>query len=299
MRLIRNGEIKNTAVALGNFDGLHLAHMSIINACRDYAKENGLQSGVLLFSEHTLNVIKNASVKLITDEQEKCNILEKSGLDFAYIRSFTKEFSQLSPSEFVDELVSTLNPKAVFVGYDYRFGYKAEGDINLLRELGKAKGFSVFATEEIIHNGISVKSTVIRHMIETGNISGANEFLGRMFTISGVVEYGFQNGRKIGVPTVNVGYNENMILPENGVYSGYTKVGEKLYKSVINVGNNPTFNADKITVESHLLGFDGDIYGEKVSVMFKNRIRDEKKFASIDELKRQIQTDIAEAERMD
>ncbi len=300
MEIIRSGRIQEkTAVALGNFDGLHKAHMSIIENCRDYAKENGFKSGVLLFSDHTLNIINNSQIKLITDEENKLDILARAGLDFAYIRDFNKEFMRLSPTQFVCELINTINPNTVFVGYDYRFGYKAEGDTTLLKQLGDKNGFRVIVTDKISHKGVPIKSTDIRSLIENGNVSSAGELLGRAFSVSGTVVSGLQNGRKIGIPTVNLDYKPNIALPKNGVYTGFTRVGDKLYKSVINVGNNPTFNADKITVESHLLDFNEEIYGEKVSVLFTDRIRDDKKFSSIDELKEQIQKDISVARKVD
>lgn len=300
MKIIRDGEMINrTAVALGNFDGIHKAHTEIINQCCNYAREKNLKSGVLLFDGHTLNVTENRAVNLITDKSEKLRVLEEAGLDFVYLREFTTDFMKLSPEQFADELIRMMNPSAVFVGYDYRFGYKAEGDTHILEKLGNEKGFKVIAVDEIKHNGTPVKSTEIRRLITEGNIAEANELLGRPFVISGQVEHGLQNGRKIGIPTVNVGYSADIILPKNGVYRGFTDYNGRLYKSVINVGNNPTLDAKKITVESHLLDFNEEIYGERVRVLFKDRIRDEKKFSGLEELKRQIHRDIAVTEGMD
>ncbi len=287
-----------TVVALGNFDGLHKAHMQVIENCVCRAKENGYKSGVLLFSTHTLNTINGSFTKLITTETEKLNILEKSGIDFAYIRNFDDEFMHLTPSEFADELVEKLNLKIVCVGYDYKFGHKAMGDVSLLKKLGEERGFSVSITDEVTICGSAVKSTKVRELIKDGDITAANELLGRRFSVSGEVIHGLCNGRKMGIPTVNIDYGKDIILPPNGVYCGYTGVCGKEYKSVINIGNNPTFNADKITVEAHLLDFDGDLYGKAARVEFVKKIRDDKKFSSIDELKEQIFSDIEFARNM-
>lgn len=298
MEVIRqtgNVPFEKTAVALGNFDGLHTAHMTIMRSCREYAHSRGLAAGVLLFSEHTLKVIANADVKILTPERQKLKILEESGMDFVYIRDFDKEFMQLEPEEFVKRLVSVLNASAVCVGYDYRFGHKAKGDTGLLKQLGKKYGFDVIVISEIDFEGKAVKSTFIRQLIKEGNVEHAAALLGRPFMLEGAVAEGFRNGTKMGIPTANLDYDSNMILPLNGVYAGYTYVEGKKYKSVINVGNNPTFNADKITVESHILDFDGDIYGKVVKVEFIKRLRGEIKFDGVEALVKQIRADIEQA----
>ena len=297
MQIIRGNAItdKKTVVALGNFDGLHSAHTQIINNMCRYAKEHDCIGCVLLFDGHTRKIINNEDTKLITTEREKLKLLSEMGVNSVYIREFDRELMQLSPRDFVKMLVTKINPEAVCVGYDYRFGYKAEGDTELLRTLGREFGFSVIVTEEIKQNQHTVKSTKIREFISDGDIKSANAMLGRPYFIMGEVEKGLQNGRKIGIPTANIGYAPDKLLPENGVYMGYTVIGDDSYKSVINIGNNPTFGADKITVESHILDFDSDIYGKIVTVEFIDRIRDEITFSSLDELKTQINSDINSA----
>lgn len=280
-----------TAVALGNFDGLHKAHMAIIRSCRDYAREHGLKCGVLLFNENTKNTVENTSVPVITQESRKLELLERAGIDFVYMRDFDTEFMRLSPEAFVQRLADILHCEAVCAGYDYRFGYKARGDAALLRELCAERGMEAIITDEIDHNGVAVKSTAIRHYVADGSVQHAANMLGRPFSIEGTVVKGLQNGRKIGTPTANISYKKNTLLPHNGVYTGYTYVGGKKYKSVINVGANPTFGADNITVESHLLGFDEDIYNEPARVEFIRRLRGEKKFESVEALAEQIKRD--------
>ena len=297
MQIIRNGETDSNkkVVALGNFDGLHRAHTRIIKNCCMYAKENGLESCVLLFADHTLNVITKQKVKLLTDEPEKLKILEEMGVDCVYIREFNSEFMHLSPEEFIRMLIDKLNPRAVCVGYDYRFGYRAEGDVTTLKELGEKYGFEVIVTDEMKTSGVTIKSTKIRELVREGDVDEAALFLGRPFSLSGEVTEGLRNGHKLGTPTANVRYADNKILPKDGVYMGYTTVDGITYDSVINVGSNPTFDAKNITVESHILGFDCDIYGKTVKVDFIKRIRGDKKFGSLEELKMQIKSDIKTA----
>lgn len=279
-----------TVVALGNFDGLHRAHMRIINNCIETAAARNKKSGVMLFSKHTKAVMGD-DVKLITDEAEKLDILRGSGVDFVYICDVDEAFLKMTPEDFAKWLRENLNAVGVCVGYDYRFAHRAQGDVEILRELGVKYGFFVMVEEEVAEGCRAIKSTDIRSCIENGDIETANALLGRRFTLRGDVEYGLQNGRKIGFPTANMQYSKTSILPKGGVYMGYTVVGDDKYKSVVNIGTNPTFCGERVTVESHLLDFDRDIYGEEIKIEFAKRIRDDIKFSGIDELKKQIASD--------
>lgn len=294
MRIIRNGEStsKKTAVALGNFDGIHQAHSAVIKDCINYAKENGAQSCVFLFCNHTQSRISNNEIGLLTDEGEKIEIIENLGADSVYFSEFSESIREMTPEEFVQMLVNKLNICAVCVGYDYHFGYNAAGDVTTLKNLGEKYGFCVRVTDEIKICGKPVKSTDIRKMIAEGDVFGAKEFLARPYTVCGKVVQGLQNGRKIGIPTANIDCAKNKLLPKNGVYMGYTVIDGIKYKSVINVGNNPTLSAKKITVESHILGFDEDIYTKTIKAEFVKRIRDDIKFNNLNELKEQIHRDI-------
>lgn len=294
MRIMREGvgNGKKKVVALGNFDGIHCAHKAIIENCCRYASKNGIKSCVLLFANHTLNVITKQKVKLLTSEKEKLDILNELGVDSVYIRNFDSDFMHMSPREFIEMIMEELNPQAVCVGYDYRFGYKASGNVDTLKSLGEECGFEVIVTDEMKTSDVTIKSTKIRELVLSGDVAQAELFLGRPFSITGEVVRGLRNGHKLGTPTANVEYPDDKLLPKSGVYMGYTYVDGKAYESVINVGNNPTFDAKKITVESHMLGFSDEIYGKTVRVDFIKRIRDDKKFNGIEELKEQIRNDI-------
>lgn len=294
MQIIRpTGSVpfQKTAVALGNFDGLHVAHMAIIKKCHSYAREHDLKCGVLLFNEHTRRITDNQRVPLITSETEKLALLSNEDMDFVYMLDFDREFMQLTPEQFVKRLIDMLHCAAVCVGYDYRFGYKASGDARMLKALCKKHGIEAIITDEIDIDGEAVKSTAIRNYIREGSVRHAAAMLGRPFAIDGKVVKGLQNGRRMGFPTANVSYSQNMLIPRNGVYAGYTYVKGKRYKSVINVGKNPTFDADKITIESHILDFKDDIYNEQIRVEFIERLRGDKKFESVDALVSQIKRD--------
>lgn len=287
-----------TAVALGNFDGLHAAHTSLIRSGVKYAKEHGLKSGILLFNENTKSVLEGRNIRLITPNDEKIRLINGMGVDFTYTVSFNREFMKKTPEEFISFLSSTLKVKAVFVGYDYKFGVNASGKASALEELGRKYGFKTLIFPEMKIDGTTVSSTHIRAAIEDGRMEEATKFLGREFSVCGTVERGFQNGRKMGFPTANISYSDNTLIPRTGVYAGFAYVNDKRFKSVINIGNNPTFGADKITIESHIIGFDDDIYGESIRVAFVKRIRGDRKFGSIEELTGQIEKDIKTAENI-
>ena len=291
MEIIKDIIKEKTVVALGNFDGLHMAHTEIITRTCAYSKKHGLLSCVLLFKTHTNTITASTDTKLLTDEREKLHILQNMGVDLVYIQDFDSDFMHISPKEFVVFLKDKLNACAVSVGYDYRFGYKAEGDADMLMELSKKYGIDVLVCNEIKCGNDTVKSTKIRELLEDGKIEYANAMLGRNYFVMGEVVKGFQNGRKLGIPTANIKYDSCKLLPKTGVYKGITTVDGTAYISMVNIGNNPTFGADKITIESHILDFDGDIYGKTIKCEFIKRIRDEKKFGSIDELKNQLKKD--------
>lgn len=287
-----------TVVALGNFDGLHIAHMTIIRNGIQYAREHNLKAGVLLFEENSKQITGTKRIEMITPNEAKLELLERENADFVYIRKFTREFMQNSPEEFVKLLVKNLKVKAVCVGYDYSFGYKAQGDVAALRRFGEKYGFDVLVTDAISIDGEIVSSTMIREMIKAGDMERVEKFLGRRFCIEGKVARGFQNGTKMGIPTANVDYDENMALPLEGVYAGITYVDGKRLKSVINVGKNLTFGAEKLTIESHILSFNEDIYDKHIRVSFAKRMRGVVKFSGIDELIAQIKSDIKQVEAM-
>ena len=293
MQIFKNPcDVSPCALALGNFDGLHMAHIKIINSCITYSKSNNLKSGVLLFENHTANLCNGDKIPLLTTLSEKLEILKELGIDFVYIMTFDESVMKMSAKEFFEFLVKCLNAKALFAGYDYTFGYKAMGNSDLLTEFSKEKNIYVDISDKITLNNTPVSSTKIREFLKTGNIKKSNEFLGRPYSLTGNVVLGKQNGRKMGLPTANINADNDKLLPQDGVYKGITIIDKKEYKSLINIGKNPTFNADKRTVESHILNFSADIYNKEITIKFLDKIRDEKKFLSVEELIIQINEDL-------
>lgn len=290
---------EGTVVALGNFDGLHVAHMQIIRSGIKYARKNGLKAGVLLFEQNTKSFTEKNRIALITPNTIKLELLDREDLDFVVMRRFTSEVMAKSPEEFFEFLIEKLHVKAVCCGYDYSFGYMAAGKVDTLIKLGKKFGVEVLVTEQVRVDDIIVSSTAIRELIQKGDMQMAEKLLGRRFCVEGPVVKGLQNGRKLGFPTANVCYDTQMALPEAGVYAGITYVKGLRLKSVINVGSNPTFGADKTTIESHILDYNDELYGEYMRVSFAKKLRPEIRFSSLSALQHQIAKDAETVRNMD
>lgn len=263
------------AICLGGFDGIHKGHKSLFSEAEKCGKW-----GVLFFDR---NIKGNEN---LTSQQEKISIIESYGADFVVVVEFSERFSKRSPEEFVDFLENTLKVSNIICGYDYRFGHKASGDANTLKNL--CKNAKVTVIEAVKSDEQPIKSTEIRELIKKGDIEKANMLLGHPFMISGRVEKGFGNGRKMGIPTANISYSDNKILPSDGVYYGTVNDMD----AVINIGKNPTFNAKKRTVEVHIPEFAGDLYEKRIIVTLLGKIRNDIKFDSIEDLILQINKDI-------
>ena len=283
-----------SVVALGAFDGLHLAHRKIMDKTKEYAKANNLASGVLLFDKLPSEVFSR-SAKCIMSFSDKKELL--SDMDFLYVQEFSEEFQNLNGEEFAEFLALKLKAKAVCAGFNYRFGKNAACDISDLERFGEKYGFLVLKTEELKVDGKTVSSTYIRELIEAGEMQEAAKLLGRIFFMTGEVLSGFHLGRTFGYPTVNLSYEKNSVLPKHGVYKGEVEVLGKRYRAVINVGKRPTFDRDDITIESFLLDFEGDLYGKKIRVYFEEFLRPEIKFKNAEELAKQIESDIKKAKK--
>lgn len=285
---------KPTGIGLGNFDGLHIAHMALINTLISESKQRGLDSVLYSFTKHPENIIrKKLFTPLITSTNKKVRLLELTQLDYTYFEEFDESFSRMSPEAFVkDILVDKLKMKLAVTGYDYRFGYKGQGDVAYLRELGKKYNYKVITIPAIKVDDDIISSTLIRKYVKKGDMDSAFKLLGRHYSITGVVEKGKRIGNTLGFPTANIYPEEYLLMPMDGVYVTRTLLDGKIYNSITNIGNNPTFNERKKSIETYILDYSGDIYGKDIEVFFLKKIRGEKKFNSIDELVKQIQKDI-------
>lgn len=280
-------------IALGNFDGIHLGHQALIKKAVELSKINKISSSVFTFRHHTMKTIcENKLPQLLITNRKKVYEFSKYMLDYAIIFDFNKDFSLLSPENFIkDILIDKLNMKIAVVGKNYRFGYKASGDIQLLRSFSKIYDYKVEVIEPVKLNKIVISSSYIRSLIQKGKIEEANKCLGRYFSLEGYVISGRKVGRRLGFPTANISINKEYILPLNGVYLTMVKILNKDYLGITNVGINPTFNVNNLSVETHIIDFNKNIYGMFIEVKFIKRIRDEIKFNSEEELIEQMKKD--------
>lgn len=296
--IIRNPKLLNLNkkyfITVGTFDGVHLGHQKIITHLVKKAKQKNCGTLLLTFDPHPRKVVQpsNAPMLLQTIE-ERSEILSKLGLEIIFVQPFTKAFSKLNAEEYVkDILVNQLNVGHLLVGYNHRFGKNRTANIFDLKKLGKKYKFSVGEIQAHIVNKITVSSTKIRHAINNGNIKYANSLLGHTYKLKGIVMKGRQNGKKIGFPTANVKINEReKILPKNGVYAVKVNYNEMTNLAMMNIGTNPTFSGNYISNEVHLINWDGNLYKKEIEIFFIERIRDEKKFNSIQDLSIQLQND--------
>lgn len=273
-----------SAVALGKFQGLHRGHMLLLNKIASF-KENGLTSVAF-----TINMPGN---KLLYLPDERYMILEKLGIDIAVECNFSESFASMSAYDFVSEiLVNKLHAAYVVVGEDFRFGYNREGTVDRLTEYGLKYGFRVIAFEKLCVNETVISSSLLRSLIDNGEINLIHELLGRDYSITGVVEHGKKLGRTIGFPTVNIYPDKKKLLPPAGVYESELEIDGVWYKGVTNIGDNPTTDGDgKTRVETYIVDYSGDMYGRIITVYIKSFIRAEKKFNNIEELRYQIDID--------
>lgn len=289
---------KQTYVALGSFDGIHKGHLALINKSIELAKKNDSLSMVYTFKNHPRTLInKDGAPKLIINLEEKTEMFQYLGVDLSVFVEFTKKFMSLEPEEFINNLIKEYNVKGIVVGFNYRFGYKNKGDVNFLKELVLSKGVELYIIDPFTYKDDVVSSTRIRNSVLEGRMYEAYNMLGRYFSLKGEVVGGKRIGRTIDFPTANIDINKNIVLPKIGVYYTNVELNGEVYKGITSVGNNPTVNGKNITVETHILDFDEDIYGKEIKLYFISKIRDEKKFNSLEELKLQLINDKNFAEK--
>ena len=307
MQVIRDNQpsdnSKRSVVTIGAYDGVHRGHQAVIGQVRKEAQQLGCQSVVVTFDKHPASVVRPESApKLLTDLDQKLELLQQTGIDATLIVEFNRERSTEDPALFVKRvLVDALRAQVVVVGEDFHFGFNRGGNVAMLRELGKQFDFQVEPVKLIARpDGVEepVSSTSIRRALAGGQVEIATTLLGRAYEVRGVVVNGDKRGRIIGFPTANVEVPNAMCLPADGVYAGKFKCDDgSMHACAINLGRRPTFfeHADHSLLEAHLLDFDGDLYGQKVSVTFEHFLRSERKFDGLEAIKTQLQLDVAAA----
>lgn len=285
----------NTVLTLGTFDGIHLGHQEIIKKVVDCSVKENRRNIVITFRPHPRKVINpELNIKLLTTSDEQIEIFEKLGVENLLIINFTKEFSELSPEEFLkDYLIAKIGLKKIVIGYDHHFGKARGGDINLLKAMSEKFKFEILQIEPYLINDEPVSSTKIRNALENGDIEKANTMLGRYYSFSGVVVEGDKRGRELGYPTANIRLNSSdKLLPQVGIYAVLVEMDNKNYKALLSIGKRPTFYDDgQIVPEVYIYDFNSDIYRKELKINLISRLRGEEKFRSAEELIKQMNID--------
>lgn len=286
-----------TAVTLGNFDGLHLGHRALIKLTKQFAQEEGLKSVVFTFSPHPMLVFqKKEDFALIMTPDEKKFTMEQMGIDTYIEYPFDQEFAAMSPEEFAVKLIfEKLQCRVLIVGENYHFGSNRSGSYELLQKLGEERGVKVIAVPSVLFEEERVSSSRIRKALVQKDFEDANRMLTEPYFILGEVTEGKKLGRTIGFPTINMTAQPLKLFPPNGVYATKTLYNGKCYYGVTNIGINPTVNGSDKIVETFLLDFDKDVYGDTLQIFFYKFLRSERKFPSIEELREQIQLNAKQA----
>ena len=287
-------KIRNTIATIGVFDGVHRGHQKILKKLVKEAKRQNKKSLVVTFYPHAREVLVPTSrIPLLTSLEHRLKLIKELGVDFFLVIKFTKSFSRIKADDFIKEvLIDSLDVKDLVVGKRFLFGYKKEGNFACLKKMTKEYGFRLLGVKPMKTKGLTVSSTRIRHSIQKGDLKNASLMLGRPVTVLGTVVKGRSLGKKIGFPTANINPHHEAI-PPSGVYVVDVRIHNAFYKAVLNIGTRPTFSKDKEpTIELHILNFKKDIYGKDVEIIFKRKIRNEKKFASIEALRIEIHRNI-------
>ena len=297
--------VDRTVASIGVFDGVHKGHQKLLDLVKNKSMSEAIPSVVITFDQHPTEVTSPENApKVLTPLSKKILLLDELGIDYVYVLAFDESRASTPAVEFIREIfVEAIRAKAIFVGEDFKFGYKRSGNVDLLKSEGQALGISVngvglFNSEPFTEEPIS--STAIRKHLKDGELSLANEKLGRPYSMSGKVVPGDQRGRTIGFPTANIEFDEKMALPSDGVYAAtYLGKGGVRKVAAVNIGKRPTFsNGMKSIVEAHLLDFEGDLYGDDATLTFYKRIRSERKFSGLEEFQLQLGIDLTQIKEL-
>lgn len=282
-----------TCVAVGCFDGIHLGHQKIISDMCSYAKNNGLKSAVFTFIASPAAVLGKTPHRALMSQKDKMKTLEMLGVDYCFSLDFLNVMN-ITPIDYIEDiLINKLSAKAVFCGFNYRFGKSALGDTSFLKDVCDSHSVETFIAQPVCFGESVVSSSRIRGLIENGDLSLANTLLGRPFAIEEPIIEGKQNGRKVGIPTVNQNPPPEFVTPKYGVYASYVYVNSKRYEAITNVGTRPTVGGDYKNFETHIIGgFSEELYGQIVRTELLDFVRCEQKFDNLQQLSEQIQKDI-------
>ena len=291
--LARQSPEKDTLLTVGVFDGVHLGHQYLISQLTKHAREQNLLSGVVTFRQHPQEIMSpQTGLPFLTDLDQRINLLKNEGVEAIFALSFTTELSRLSAREFVSLLKRYLRMRGLVIGHDFALGQNREGNETVLRKLGKEMDFSVKVVRAKLVNGELVSSTAIRKALANGDMKRVHRLIGRNFSFGGGVVTGAHRGKELGFPTANIEVNPGQALPPDGVYATWAYIDGEAYPSMTNIGQRPTFGNNKRAVEVYVLDYQSNLYGHELRIDLIDRLRDEKKFNSVQELKDQIAEDI-------
>lgn len=284
---------KQKVMALGFFDGIHVGHAALINMIKQRADETGAEPAVLTFDVHPDNLVFNKTVPLINSAEDRKHILKRCfGIDEVVVIHFNQRVMRMDWQAFLDEIIDEMNLRWIVVGHDFRFGYKGLGTAAKLKEYCEGRGVGCDIIPAVCRDGVIVSSTLIRRLIESGEMEKANEYLGHPHTLTDVVRSGYHLGTQMGTPTINMGFPQGIIIPRHGVYAAKAYIDGQEYMSVTNVGIRPTVSdSGNVNVESFLLDFRGNLYGHQARIDFYKFLRPEHKFADVEALAAQIKSD--------
>ncbi|MBI4296568.1 MAG: bifunctional riboflavin kinase/FAD synthetase [Chloroflexi bacterium] len=286
---------KDTLLTIGVFDGVHLGHKYLIAQLVQRARHLDLLSGVITFRQHPQQVLTGSGLSRLTSLEQRIALIKFEGVDFVLALSFTQELSRLTAGEFIGLLKKHLRMRGLVVGPDFTFGHKREGNIDRMRELGRDMNFSLTVISPIMLDGDVASSSAIRQALAEGDVDKARRLLGRRFSLSGRVVSGSGRGRQLGFPTANLAVDPEQALPADGIYATLAHIGDKTYQSVTSIGRRPTFDNGERTVEVYIFDFSGNLYGYELTIDIIKRLREEKRFDSVQQLKEQIEKDIEQS----
>ena len=284
---------KQKVMALGFFDGIHVGHAALINMIKQRAKETGAEPAVLTFDVHPDNLVFHKTVPLINSAEDREHILKRYfGIDDVVVIHFSQRVMHMDWKEFIDELIDEMNLRWIVVGHDFCFGYKGLGTAAKLKDYCEERGIGCDIIPAVCRDGVIVSSTLIRQLIESGDMEMANAYLGHPHTLTDVVRSGYHLGTQMGTPTINMGFPQGVIIPRHGVYAAKAYIDGQEYMSVTNVGIRPTVSdSGNVNVESFLLDFHGNLYGHQARIDFYKFLRPERKFDDVETLAAQIKHD--------
>ncbi len=284
---------KKTIYAMGFFDGVHLGHQALLAECRRLAQLHGCRAGAVTFTSHPDSLVWGNTPTLLNTREDRRRLLRAYGIHSVKALPFDKELMSTHWSDFLTQLLA-VGAAGFVCGDDFRFGAGGSGTAKELAAFCENKGLPYAIVPEQMMDGARISSTRIRKLLEQGQVEGANRLLGHPHILTGKVQAGKQLGRTIGIPTANLSFPDGLLIPKFGVYACKVSVDGNVYPAVTNIGTRPTVNGEGITAEVHILDFDGDLYGKKLTVAFCQFLRPEQKFASLEDLKAQITEDIAQ-----